>query len=321
MISKTLTGVSFFDDRYGGAYRGRSMLVSGRAGSGKSLFGLQFIVHGVRQGECCLLLSGRPVADVAIYADAIGLPLGDAVENGSVIVLEYSDYVPGQVQESELVLPSDGIVQLQEIVQSNAVRRVVLDTCLPWMTMAAPDGLAQHAFSFVRSFDRLGVTTVLTLPKPVSPVAFKLKHILEDIVPISVNLTWDEDTSRRNWIVNKYLGESRLDGGVEFDITSGLGLHAARGSTPAASDPATDFRATQNGEGPMPSGPLPVDTAATDLQISGVQPPPKRERIRFSDLVIGNSGKPSESAQSGRDAKPEKRETKPSFARILDESE
>ncbi len=320
MISKTLTGVSFFDDRYGGAYRGRSMLVSGRAGSGKSLFGLQFIAQGVRQGECSLLLSGRPVADVAIYADAIGLPLGEAVENGAVIVLEYSDYVPGQVKESELVLPSEGIVQLQEIVQSNAVRRVVLDTCLPWMTMAEPDGLARHAFSFVRSFDRLGVTTVLTLPKPVSPVAFKLKHILEDIVPISVNLMRDEDANQRTWIVNKYLGESRLDGGVEFDITPGLGLHASQGSTPAASEPVTDARATQNFEDLMPYGPLPVDNAATDLQGSGVQPPPKRERIRFSNVVMGNSGKASESAESGRGAKPENREKKPSFARILDES-
>lgn len=273
MISKTLTGTGFFDQQYGGTYRGRAMLVTGRANSGKTLFGLQFIMQGVRQGERCLLLSGRQAADAAIYAEAIGFPLGEDVENGTVMVLEYSDYVPGRDTEKNLVLPPEGFVQLQEIIRANAIQRVVLDTCLPWVTLPNSKNMPEHVFSFIRSFDRLGATTVLTLPKPVSPIAFKLKSVLEDIVPVAVSLTCDENHERRQWIVNKYLGETRLEAGMEFDIVPGVGLQA-RNSAPAMIAPQPETAHPPAAA----SGPPPALTPPSP-KVSGP--------IRFSDVMTG----------------------------------
>ncbi len=282
MIAKIRTGVEFFDERYGGAYRGRAMLVCGRSDAGKSIFGLQFIAQGVREGERCLLLSVRPSADVVLYAEAIGLAIATAVDNGSVIVLEYSDYVPGRHAEAQLNVPPEGFVQLQEVIEANAIQRVVLDTCLPWVSSVPPEAIARHVFSFVRSFDRLGATTVLTLPKPISPVAFKLKSILEDIVPVAVTLALDESTDGRCWIVNKYLGEARLDSGTDFAITKGIGLHA----TAAVAAEPRPVRASEPAAPPTPAPP-PVVVPGAPPSVSAA--PPAQKRVRFADVILGNA--------------------------------
>ncbi len=79
MIAKTPTGVDFFDEEYGGAYAGRSMLATGRSGTGKSVLSLQFLAQGLKLNERCLLLSVRPAEDVILYAATYGINLEEAV--------------------------------------------------------------------------------------------------------------------------------------------------------------------------------------------------------------------------------------------------
>jgi len=55
MIGKTPIGVPFFDAEYGGVYPNRVVLVTGRAGTGKTVLGLQFIDQGLRQHERALI--------------------------------------------------------------------------------------------------------------------------------------------------------------------------------------------------------------------------------------------------------------------------
>src|SRR6185503_12008594 len=52
-LSKARTGIAGFDEiTYGGLPRGRPTLVCGAAGSGKTLFGMEFLIRGaVESGE------------------------------------------------------------------------------------------------------------------------------------------------------------------------------------------------------------------------------------------------------------------------------
>ena len=279
MIAKTLTGVSFFDARYGGAYRGRALLVTGRAGAGKSILGLQFIAQGVKQGDRCLILSAHPAADLVLYASAFDLPIDQAVDSGSLIVLEYNDYIPGRDREETLTLPPEGFVQLQEIIDSNAIQRVVLDTALPWVTTRSQELLAERVFSFVRAFDRLGCTTMLTLPKPVSPPAVKLKNALEDVIPVSIALAMEYGSEQRSWLVTKYLGEKRLDPSTEYVLAPGVGLQAVSGALPAEPAPAAAVAAPAVGPAPAPGAPVVAP---------GPDSSPKK--VRFSNVVFGEVG-------------------------------
>ena len=273
---KTLTGVSFFDERYGGTYAARCTLLSGPAGAGKSAIGLQFVAQGVRQGQRGLILSAQPAADVVIYASAFGAEVQQVVDSGELIILEYADYVPGRDREENLMLPPEGFVQLQEIIETNAVQRVVLDTALPWVMTPSPELMAEHVFSFVRAFERLRCTTLLTMPKPVSPMASKLKAALDDVVPVAISVSLDPDTGQRLWLVTKYLGDGRIDPPVPFVLQPGAG--AMRAPPPGAPQ---ETAMAAPAVAPAPAVPAaPAAAAAAEPAPAG--------KVRFSDVLLAD---------------------------------
>jgi len=224
MITKTLTGVPFFDKHYGGIYRGRALLVSGKVGTGKTVFGLQFIQQGIKQNERCLILSGQPMNDLMIFAESLKLPLGAAVEAGNLVLLEYQDFIPGHDSEEYITLPPDGFLQFKKIVEAHAVQRIVLDTVLPWVSIRPQNKLAEHVFSFMRAFERIGVTTLMTIPKPASLPSLRLKKALEEMAPVSVTLSSIPNSNEPIWITTKYIGEMKLDQETAYQITAGTGI-------------------------------------------------------------------------------------------------
>ncbi|MDZ4197937.1 MAG: ATPase domain-containing protein [Kiritimatiellia bacterium] len=296
MIAKTLTGVSFFDEQLGGIYRGRALLACGRSGTGKTILGLQFLLQGLRQEERCLILSGLPAADLTICAEAMDLSIATAIDSGNLVFLEYHDFIPGRNREQNLTLPPEAFDQIREIIDANAVRRVVLDTVLPWVTIPKVEQIAEHVFSFVRAFDRMGTTTLLTLPKPVSSMAFKLKNALEEVVPVSVLLAPQTDRSGGfTWQVSKYLGEKKLGAPVPYSILPGQGLaRALEQPVSAPSDAASSAPAPKAAGGPPP---VPPPAAAHSPS-----------RVRFaSAFPAGGSppGAPRESTNTSPQSPPE----------------
>lgn len=235
MITKTASGLVFLDQPFGGIFAGRCTLICGRSGTGKTIAGLQFVQQGVLQEERALVLSTMPADDWTILAEAMGFRLADAVDQGHLILLEYSSFVPGQSLDWNTI-PAEGFDQLREIIETNSITRVVLDTVLPWICVASADYMAKHIFSFVRSFDRLGVTTLMTMPKPVSAMAFRLKKALENVVPISVLLSPEEEgTEYFSWKTVKYLGEKGVGSFERYTIEQASGLTPYTGKpTPAS---------------------------------------------------------------------------------------
>jgi KaiC/GvpD/RAD55 family RecA-like ATPase len=227
MIDKTRLGLSCFDERYGGLYRKRAALCVGRKGSGKTLLGVQALLQSVKEGERGLMLSAWRAHDLTITANHLGLPLADAIEKGQVILLECADLLHTPSAEKNWMLPPGSFLELQEIITSNSVSRVIIDTILPWVAIQPEKKLAQHVFSFVQAFERMGVTALFTMPRPVSPLAFALKNRLEEQIPIVFTLDYDEATGRRSLLVNKYLGDLNLPPPMELIIAPGTGLMRA----------------------------------------------------------------------------------------------
>ena len=238
MIDKTRLGIPLFDDRYGGIYRRRSALCIGRQGSGKTIAAIHFLMQSIKEGERGLLLSAWRAHDLAIIAQQMGFPLSEAVDKGQVALLEYANIMPTPEFEKNLTLPPGSFMEFQDIVESNSFHRVAIDTVLPWVAIPQKDKLAKHIFSFIQAIERMGVTTLLTMPKPVSPLAFTLKNRLEEQVPIVFTLEVD-DQERHTMFVNKYLGENTLPPPVPFVITPGAGIIRAPKSV--ASSPAAPW--------------------------------------------------------------------------------
>jgi len=226
VVDKTKLGIAFFDDRFGGVYRGRPALCSGRHGSGKSIFAFHFLHQALQDGDKALLLSSYRAEDTIIVAESLGLSFADAVTRGQLTILEYATFIPECAASANVMLPPQSFMELQETIESQSIRRVAFDTVLPWVAIHPISRIAEHVYSFIHAIERLGVTSLLTLPKPVSNPAFTLKSRLEDLCPIAVNLEQSGDS--RVLRVTKYLGEIRnLSTPFPFQIAQGKGIVAA----------------------------------------------------------------------------------------------
>ena len=272
MIIKTLSGIRMLDQPHGGVFAGRSLLVTGRSGTGKSVAAFQFIHQGLQQEEPCLILSTMAANDLSICAESLGFPFAVPIDNGSLILLEYQAFIPGRGAPDWGPLPPEGFDQLREIIEGHSISRVVLDTVLPWISVTQTDRMARHVFSFVRSCDRLGVTTLMTMPKPVSSMAFRLKKAVEDVVPVSVLLAPEKDTDRFLWQTVKYLGEKNPGKPIPYTIEKNTGL------TPVPVKPREDVSAPAE----------PTEPAATEPEATPPAEPPPAEApqqpVRYSSV-------------------------------------
>ena len=275
MIGKIPIGVPFFDAEFGGVYPHRVILVTGRSGAGKTVLGLQFLDQGLRLQERALMLSARPAQDLVIMAESLGMNVAAAIESGSLTLLEYNEFIPGRDHEVNIDLPPDGFIQLKEIIEQQAVNRVVIDTVLPWITLPNPAQLPEHIFSLLRAFERLGVTTLFTLPKPVSASASHLRKLVEDVVPISLTLLHEPSAPSRKMIISKYLGMDTIPEGFNFEIVPRRGLVLFQAAT-------------------APEPPLPLPAAATLAETEPATrpvapyaaPASGKARVSFASMVL-----------------------------------
>jgi len=129
-LSKALTGIQGLDEiTLGGLPRGSPTLVSGGAGSGKTMFGLEFLVRGAAQyGEPGVFVSfEETIADLTKNAASLGLGL-DRLVADKKLFLEHFCISRGQFTETgEYDL--DGLfIRIADAVQKVGAKRIVLDT-------------------------------------------------------------------------------------------------------------------------------------------------------------------------------------------------
>jgi hypothetical protein len=160
--------------------------------------------------------------DLVILGESLGMPVNASVDANKLFLLEYNSFVPGRDGDSDIMLPPDGFVQLQSLIEEQVIERVVIDTALPWVAISDYNRLAEHVFSFVRAFERVNVSCLFTMPKPVSTPAIRLKHLLEQNLPVCVSLRKDKKSGKRSLYVDKYIGANVKPGLVEFDLGFGL---------------------------------------------------------------------------------------------------
>ena len=129
-LAKSATGISGFDEITGGGLpTGRPTLVCGGAGSGKTLFGLEFILRGATQhGEPGVVMTFEETAeDLAKNVASLGYDLPRLIAAKKVVV----DYV--QIERSEIEETGEydleGLfVRLGHAIDTIGAKRLSLDT-------------------------------------------------------------------------------------------------------------------------------------------------------------------------------------------------
>jgi len=262
-VDKTKLGIDLFDENFGGIYRGRQVLCSGRNGSGKSILAYHFLNQALQDGDKALLLSNFRAHDTIIVAESVGLPFAEAVTNGQLTILEYASFIPESNTSANVMLPPQSFMELQEKIETQSIRRIALDTVLPWVAIYPITRIAEHVYSFIHALDRLGVTSLLTLPKPISNPAFALKSRIEDLCPIAINLDHSSDKDRV-LRVTKYLGEVRnISTLFPFSIVPQKGIVAGADAEPESpqevSAPSAPRKQAEAPQPPKPQPPSPQE--------------------------------------------------------------
>lgn len=208
-IPKLHAGIPGFDTlTHGGIPEGRSTLVVGRSGTGKTIFGLQVAAHLAEQGLPVLVIAVEETSDdLIVTGDAIGLDLSTATAQKKLFLADLSRSLDRQTIVSGDYDLYGLIHRIEAAVNERQVRAVVLDSATALFSPRPPqDHLRNHFFHLVHNLRRMGVTGVILAESPQDYgqlTTLGVEDYVCDLVVILRN-TVDGDRGRRSIEVNKY---------------------------------------------------------------------------------------------------------------------
>ena len=165
-IGQAPTGITGFDQVvHGGLPRGRSTLVAGSSGSGKTLFAVEFLAHGITRFDepGVFVTFEETAADIRRNAASMGFPIERWEGEGKWAFVDASADVT-QDAVTVGVYSFDALVaRIEHAVREIGASRVSLDSIGAIFTRF-PDVAAvrRELFRFSASLEALGVTSVLT---------------------------------------------------------------------------------------------------------------------------------------------------------------
>lgn len=129
-IEKALSGIRGLDEITGGGLpRGRTTIVCGGTGSGKTMLGVEFLVRGaVEFNEPGVLVAfEEPPEEIARNVASLGFDLKDLVAKNKLF-LDHISIEPGEIQETGDYDLEGLFLRIQYGVDSIGAKRVMLDT-------------------------------------------------------------------------------------------------------------------------------------------------------------------------------------------------
>ena len=224
-LAKAPSGIPGLDQiTEGGLPRGRVSLVTGSAGAGKTLLGLQFLVAGARQyGEPGVLVTfEESAAKVSDDVRSLGFDLEKLQRDGLLVVLAF------QVESAEIVATGAFDFEPLFLVVDDAIarigaKRVVLDTIEVLFGAFGDNSIVRAELDRLANWlGERGVTSIMTGERGErSLTRHGIEEYVTDCVIVLDHRVHDEISTRRLRVV-KYRGSAH--GTNEFPF-----LIAARG--------------------------------------------------------------------------------------------
>jgi circadian clock protein KaiC len=222
-LAKAPTGITGFDEITGGGLpRGRASLITGTAGAGKTLFGMEFIYRGATQfGDPGVFMAFEEnETELAENVASLGFDLDELIKRNQLVI----DHV--RVERSEIEETGEydleGLfIRLGHAIDKVKAKRVVLDT-IEALFAALPNEAVLRAelrrlFRWLK--DR-GVTGVITAERGAGALTRNgLEEYVSDCVILLDHRVIDQVSTRRMRVV-KYRGSSHGTNEYPFLIES-----------------------------------------------------------------------------------------------------
>ncbi len=193
-VQKIRTVIEGFDDiSHGGMPAGRTTLVSGTSGTGKTLFAIQFLYNGIINFDepGVFVTFEESPTDIIKNAFSFGWDLGKLVNEGKLFILDASPDPEGQDVVGSFDL-SALIERIQYAIRKYKAKRVSIDSVTAvFQQYDAVSVVRREIFRLVARLKQMSVTTVMTTERveEYGPVArFGVEEFVSDNVVILRNV-------------------------------------------------------------------------------------------------------------------------------------
>ncbi len=138
----------------GGLFELSSTLIAGNTGTGKTLFGLHFIVQGARDGDAGIISTFEDSpAELRRYASSLGLELEELEQKGLIKII----YTPPPE-----INACRHTVELRKNIEEMGAKRILLDDISGFdYVFGDPVAKREHIANMMRNFKDVGITSML----------------------------------------------------------------------------------------------------------------------------------------------------------------
>jgi circadian clock protein KaiC len=208
-LQKAPSGIQGLDEITGGGLpRGRTTIVCGGPGCGKTMLGIEFLVRGALQFDepGVLMAFEETPEDIASNVASLGFDIEDLAAKKKLF-LDYISVEPSEMQETGDYDLEGLFLRLQNAVETVGAKRVMFDTLEALFTGFSNPGILRSEFRrLFRWLKDRGLTAVVTAERGEGTLTrHGLEEYVSDCVVLLDHRIQDQSSVRRMRIV-KYRG-------------------------------------------------------------------------------------------------------------------
>lgn len=223
-LKKILTGIEGFDHiSMGGLTEGRTVLVAGSSGSGKTLFAIEFLYKGITQFDksgIFITMEEHP-NDIVRNVKKLGWNLDDLVEQKKLAFIDASPE-PSEMTEVGKYDLSGLFVQIKYLIKEIKAEILVMDSVGSLFSQFKDTALIRHEiYRIIDELKKMGITAILTAERleEYGPISrYGVEEFVSDNVVILRNVLEDEKC-RRTIQILKMRGDTHYKGEFPFTIS------------------------------------------------------------------------------------------------------
>jgi circadian clock protein KaiC len=229
-VRKLPTGIETFDMiAEGGLPRNRTTLVTGTAGSGKTVFAMQFLAAGIRDaGENGVFVTfEESPSDIRQNMRSFGWDLATWEEEGRLAMVDASPEPGEEVIETGDFDLGALLARVEGAIRRVGAKRVSVDSLGAIFSQFSDQSIVRRElFRIASALKKMGVTAVLTAERieDYGAIArFGVEEFIADNVMVLRNVL-DDEKRRRTVEILKFRGTNHQKGEFPFTILPEVGM-------------------------------------------------------------------------------------------------
>lgn len=231
-VERVPTGISGVDRLIEGGFpKGRSILITGEPGTGKTIFALQFLIEGLARGEKGIYVAAdESPADILEQAASLGWDLEKPIEKKELAILNAGTYLsslPGTGKERHVDVHK-AIGDLAGFANKLEAKRLVLDPAGPFVLIRDTTTRIQDQTRLLIKLLRTTMPTTNILTSYAVPrTGEQTLHGVEEYLvagAIVLEMIWKEGQLARSLVIEKMRCTNVKPAQHDFDIVKEQGI-------------------------------------------------------------------------------------------------